>query len=80
MHSKMRLFEVGCDVQPILRSFTNRNVDSLKISRLPAYKQVLKLGQERQGAILLDMGCCCMLTSKRLSHELKLDFSQLGMM
>ncbi|KAF4596469.1 hypothetical protein EYR40_007833 [Pleurotus pulmonarius] len=29
-----------------------------EISRLPAYKQVLKLGQERQGAILLDMGCC----------------------
>ncbi|KAF7424351.1 hypothetical protein PC9H_009658 [Pleurotus ostreatus] len=31
---------------------------NLKISRLPAYKQVLKLGQERRGAILLDMGCC----------------------
>ncbi|KDQ24625.1 hypothetical protein PLEOSDRAFT_1113876 [Pleurotus ostreatus PC15] len=30
----------------------------LKISRLPAYDQVLKLAKERQGAILLDIGCC----------------------
>jgi len=25
---------------------------------MPAYKDVLKLGQERKGAILLDVGCC----------------------
>ncbi|KIK98967.1 hypothetical protein PAXRUDRAFT_63944, partial [Paxillus rubicundulus Ve08.2h10] len=30
----------------------------LKISKMPAYKQVLKLGQEREGALLLDIGCC----------------------
>ncbi|KAL0954792.1 hypothetical protein HGRIS_003740 [Hohenbuehelia grisea] len=30
----------------------------LKISRLPAYKDVLRLGKERKGAILLDLGCC----------------------
>lgn len=30
-----------------------------KISRLPAYKQLLKLGKEREGAIFLDVGCCC---------------------
>lgn len=29
-----------------------------KISRLPAYKQLLKLGKEREGAIFLDVGCC----------------------
>jgi len=30
----------------------------LKISRLPAYDQLLKLGKEREGAIFLDIGCC----------------------
>jgi len=25
---------------------------------MPAYKDVLKLGQERKGATLLDVGCC----------------------
>lgn len=30
----------------------------LKISRLPAYGQFLKLGKERPGAIFLDIGCC----------------------
>ncbi|KAJ7750474.1 hypothetical protein DFH07DRAFT_888089 [Mycena maculata] len=29
-----------------------------KISTLPAYQQVLALGRERPGAILLDLGCC----------------------
>jgi hypothetical protein len=38
----------------------------LKISKMPAYKQVLKLGQEREGALLLDIGCCC--TSGVLHH------------
>lgn len=34
-------------------------VARLKISKMPAYKDVLKLGQERRGALLLDIGCCC---------------------
>ncbi|KAF9446768.1 hypothetical protein P691DRAFT_167687 [Macrolepiota fuliginosa MF-IS2] len=29
-----------------------------KVSRLPAYQSVIKLGQERPGAILLDTACC----------------------
>ncbi|KAI0828239.1 hypothetical protein BC628DRAFT_1337889 [Trametes gibbosa] len=31
---------------------------NLKLGRLPAYKQLLTLGKERQGAIFLDIGCC----------------------
>jgi len=31
---------------------------TLKISRFPIYKEVLALGQNRKGAILLDIGCC----------------------
>ncbi|KAI0322176.1 hypothetical protein OF83DRAFT_1167836 [Amylostereum chailletii] len=31
---------------------------SLKISRLFPYKDLLKLGVEREGAIFLEMGCC----------------------
>ncbi|KZV91241.1 hypothetical protein EXIGLDRAFT_676314 [Exidia glandulosa HHB12029] len=30
----------------------------LKISRFSAYQQVLQLGRERPGAVLLDLGCC----------------------
>ncbi|KAG9316774.1 hypothetical protein JVU11DRAFT_2837 [Chiua virens] len=30
----------------------------LKISKAPAYEHVLKLGREREGALLLDIGCC----------------------
>ncbi|GJE88666.1 hypothetical protein PsYK624_047490 [Phanerochaete sordida] len=30
----------------------------LKISRFPAYQQLLKLGKERPGALFLDLGCC----------------------
>ncbi|KAE9399597.1 hypothetical protein BT96DRAFT_820362 [Gymnopus androsaceus JB14] len=30
----------------------------LKLGRLPAYEQLLKLGREREGAILIDLGCC----------------------
>lgn len=40
---------------PCIRRFAFLN---LKISRMPAYERVLKMGQERPGAILLDMGCC----------------------
>ncbi|KAI0961092.1 hypothetical protein AcV7_000286 [Taiwanofungus camphoratus] len=35
------------------------NFTRLKISRLPAYSHLLKLGKERAGAIFLDIGCCC---------------------
>ena len=31
----------------------------LKIARLPAYPQFIQLGKEREGALFLDMGCCC---------------------
>ena len=31
----------------------------LKISRLFAYDVLLELGKKREGAILLDIGCCC---------------------
>ncbi|KZT41365.1 hypothetical protein SISSUDRAFT_981979 [Sistotremastrum suecicum HHB10207 ss-3] len=34
------------------------NFVTLKISRHPIYQDVLKLGKERPGAILLDIGCC----------------------
>ncbi|KZV95798.1 hypothetical protein EXIGLDRAFT_834083 [Exidia glandulosa HHB12029] len=40
---------------PCIRHF---GFTSLKISRFPVYGDVLKLGQERQNAILLDLGCC----------------------
>ncbi|KAH9839180.1 uncharacterized protein C8Q71DRAFT_748368 [Rhodofomes roseus] len=30
----------------------------LVASRIPAYEQAIKLGKEREGAILLDIGCC----------------------
>ncbi|KAN0087679.1 hypothetical protein V8E55_006300 [Tylopilus felleus] len=40
---------------PCIRSLS---FTRLKISRMPTYKNVLKLGRERKGALLLDMGCC----------------------
>ncbi|KZT13254.1 uncharacterized protein LAESUDRAFT_719592 [Laetiporus sulphureus 93-53] len=40
---------------PCIRRFA---FTKLKISRLPAYDQLLKLGKERKGAIFLDIGCC----------------------
>jgi len=45
-----QVFPYGC-----IRFFS---FTSLKISGLPAYDHVLKLGRERKGAILLDIGCC----------------------
>lgn len=30
-----------------------------KVSKYPAYEAILKLGRERKGALLLDLGCCC---------------------
>ncbi|KAH9913286.1 uncharacterized protein B0H18DRAFT_177686 [Fomitopsis serialis] len=40
---------------PCIRAFA---FTKLGASRLPAYDQVVKLGKERKGAILLDIGCC----------------------
>ncbi|KAI0726728.1 hypothetical protein C8Q72DRAFT_497689 [Fomitopsis betulina] len=40
---------------PCIRRF---GFTSLKISRLPSYGDLLKLGKEHDGAILLDIGCC----------------------
>ncbi|TFY76056.1 hypothetical protein EWM64_g7955 [Hericium alpestre] len=40
---------------PCIRRFA---FTTLKISRLPAYPNLLKLGKEREGAIFLDIGCC----------------------
>ena len=31
----------------------------VRISRAPVYSDVLKLGRERKGALLLDIGCAC---------------------
>ncbi|KAI0336237.1 hypothetical protein GY45DRAFT_1316357 [Cubamyces sp. BRFM 1775] len=40
---------------PCIRRFS---FISMKLGRLPAYKQLLALGKEREGAIFLDIGCC----------------------
>ncbi|KAH7928246.1 hypothetical protein BV22DRAFT_1005227 [Leucogyrophana mollusca] len=40
---------------PCIRLFA---FTELRISTQPAYQQALKLGREREGAILLDIGCC----------------------
>ncbi|KZV95796.1 hypothetical protein EXIGLDRAFT_610045 [Exidia glandulosa HHB12029] len=40
---------------PCIRRFA---FTKLKISRFPVYNELLKLGRERRGAILLDLGCC----------------------
>jgi hypothetical protein len=41
----------------------------LKISNVPAYRDVLKLGKEREGALLLDIGCCCTSLCRGVMHE-----------
>ena len=38
---------------------TNVLYDRLKISRISVYDALLELGKQREGAILLDIGCCC---------------------
>ncbi|KAJ7290109.1 hypothetical protein C8J57DRAFT_1429989 [Mycena rebaudengoi] len=40
-----------------------------QISTLPSYREVLKLGREREGAILLDLGCCCQYLFDRESSD-----------
>lgn len=34
----------------------------LKIARVPGYKDALKLLEQRESPILLDIGCCCALS------------------
>lgn len=46
----------------------------LKISRAPVYKDVLKLGQEREGALLLDIGCCCTSGAPYMHEDAHVDF------
>ncbi|KAJ7842412.1 hypothetical protein B0H13DRAFT_140096 [Mycena leptocephala] len=41
---------------PCIRQF---GFAKTQMSTLPAYEEVLTLGRERAGAILLDLGCCC---------------------
>ncbi|KAI0687619.1 hypothetical protein BC835DRAFT_1448517 [Cytidiella melzeri] len=38
----------------------------LKLARLPAYDQLLRLPQERENAIFLDLGCCCEANTESL--------------
>ena len=42
-----------------LSSHPDETLHRLRVSKLPAYDQLLKLGKEREGAILLEIGCCC---------------------
>ncbi|KAJ7020884.1 hypothetical protein C8F04DRAFT_1142489 [Mycena alexandri] len=40
-----------------------------QMSTLPAYNEVLKLGREREGAILLDLGCCCGTDIRKVARD-----------
>ncbi|KAJ7127433.1 hypothetical protein C8R43DRAFT_1074879 [Mycena crocata] len=40
-----------------------------KISTFTAYEQVLELGREREGAILLDIGCCCGTDIRKVARD-----------
>ncbi|KAF7367630.1 Methyltransferase ausD [Mycena sanguinolenta] len=40
-----------------------------RISDLPAYKEVLKLSCERDGALFLDIGCCCGADIRRVARD-----------
>jgi len=40
-----------------------------KMSALPAYEEVLKLGRQREGAILLDLGCCCGTDIRKVASD-----------
>ncbi|EED81259.1 predicted protein [Postia placenta Mad-698-R] len=71
---------------PCIRGFA---FTRLKISRLPAYQQLLILGKEREGAIFLDIGCCFgndlrkaivdgFPAENTIASDLYADFLQLG--
>jgi hypothetical protein len=47
----------------------------LKISRLPAYHDLLKLGKQRNGSIFLDIGSCCESTPAHLSNPEQIQMS-----
>ncbi|KAI0358977.1 hypothetical protein OH77DRAFT_1420493 [Trametes cingulata] len=51
---------------PCIRSFSFLR---LKLNRMPAYKQVLVVGKERKGAILLDIGCCFGNDIRKAVHD-----------
>ncbi|KAJ6459590.1 hypothetical protein C8R45DRAFT_553148 [Mycena sanguinolenta] len=40
-----------------------------RISDLPAFTQALRLGRGREGAILLDIGCCCGADIRKVARE-----------
>ncbi|KAJ6550317.1 hypothetical protein B0H19DRAFT_1265153 [Mycena capillaripes] len=40
-----------------------------RMSTFPAYQDVLKLGREREHAILLDLGCCCGTDVRELARD-----------
>ncbi|KAI0702393.1 hypothetical protein C8T65DRAFT_579171 [Cerioporus squamosus] len=40
-----------------------------RIPRIPGYDRLLKLGRERQGAILLDIGCCFGTDSRKVAAD-----------
>ncbi|KZV79812.1 hypothetical protein EXIGLDRAFT_734209, partial [Exidia glandulosa HHB12029] len=42
---------------------------SLKISHFPAYGHLLKMGQERKGALFLDLGCCFGNDARKLAVD-----------
>ncbi|TFY70109.1 hypothetical protein EVJ58_g47 [Rhodofomes roseus] len=57
---KAHILQVQTDAFAVhkYRCVQNFSFLKLKISRLPAYGQLLKLGREREGAVFLDIGCC----------------------
>ncbi|KAJ3526532.1 hypothetical protein NM688_g8250 [Phlebia brevispora] len=57
---KIHILKVQADIYAVhpyhcIRGF---GFAKLKISRFPAYKELLRLGKERPGALFLDMACC----------------------
>ncbi|KAI0072366.1 hypothetical protein K474DRAFT_1629115 [Panus rudis PR-1116 ss-1] len=71
---------------PCIRRFAYAK---LKISRFPAYQDLLKLGRERPGALFLDMACCFGNDARKavadgfpvkqvLASDLRPEFWQLG--
>ncbi|KAJ7798504.1 hypothetical protein B0H14DRAFT_2906568 [Mycena olivaceomarginata] len=49
--------------------FRNFKFVKTMMSTLPAYGKVLRLGREREGALLLDLGCCCGIDIRKLAHD-----------
>ncbi|KAJ7895300.1 hypothetical protein B0H13DRAFT_2524049 [Mycena leptocephala] len=51
---------------PCIRTF---QFAKTQMSTFPAYQQVLKVGREREGAILLDLGCCCGTDIRKVARD-----------